>query len=54
MAKRHKSNEKFGSGPGGMNCVCCFPAPGSKERRKIIKAYRRKEAREAFRCEDME
>lgn len=52
MAKRH-GKEKFGSGPCGMNCMC-FPAPGSKERRKVIKAYRRKEKREAFRCEEME
>ena len=52
--KLHHKKDRFGSGPGGMNCICCFPAPGSNERRKLIKAWRRKQSYEAFRCEEME
>jgi hypothetical protein len=47
-----KKREKFSCGPGGMDCVCCFPAPGSKERRYLIKANRRNEERQDFRCQE--
>lgn len=29
------------TGPGGMNCPCCFPAPGSVSRRKKFKAAKK-------------
>lgn len=32
-------------GPGGTLCECCFPAPGSKKRKIIIKHARRKAER---------
>ena len=35
-------------GPGGRKCACCFPAPGSKERRLVIRSAKRKEKREAM------
>lgn len=38
-------------GPGGMNCPCCFPAPGSKSRRLAIRTAKRKEKFEAIRVE---
>lgn len=38
-------------GPGGFKCACCFPAPGSKTRRKAFKVARRKEAREHLKRE---
>lgn len=36
-------------GPGGRNCPCCFPAPGSQDRRKQYRAAKRKADREAMR-----
>lgn len=36
------------TGPGGMGCPCCFPRPGSKARRYLIKQARRREARDDF------
>jgi len=30
------------TGPGGLNCPCCAPAPGSKARRRIIKLAQRR------------
>ena len=49
---RHKrGTERFKSGPGGMNCICCFPPPGSRLRHILVKAERRKQKREAFKCE---
>ena len=38
-------------GPGGVGCACCFPAPGSKERKQHFRAAKRKEKREALRIE---
>ena len=38
-------------GPGGMKCVCCFPAPGSKDRKYHFRAAKRKEKRDAFKVE---
>ena len=29
-------------GPGGMNCRCCAPSPGSPERKKVLRVARRK------------
>lgn len=38
-------------GPGGVRCACCFPAPGSKHRKRLIRTAKRREAREAARLE---
>lgn len=40
-------------GPGGMHCVCCFPAPGSKGRKLEFRRAKRKEKREALRIEKL-
>lgn len=32
-------------GPGGTKCPCCFPAPGSSERRRHFKRVRQEEKR---------
>jgi hypothetical protein len=39
-------------GPGGMNCSCCFPSPGSKDRKYHFRAAKRKEKIEAFKIEN--
>jgi len=36
-------------GPGGKNCPCCFPAPGSKGRKSIYRSAKRKDKRDAMR-----
>lgn len=36
-------------GPGGIRCACCFPAPGSDDRRAMVKEARRRAKREAIR-----
>lgn len=41
-------------GPGGRKCVCCFPAPGSKDRKLAYRAAKRKDKREAFKAEAVE
>lgn len=38
-------------GVGGMNCPCCFPAPG--KRKGKFRTAKRKEKREAFKCEEL-
>ena len=35
-------------GPGGTLCACCFPAPGSKGRKILIRHARRKAERIAL------
>ena len=40
-------------GPGGRHCRCCFPAPGSKERKREYRNAKRKEEREALRIEEL-
>lgn len=35
-------------GPGGRDCVCCFPAPGSKERKLAFRSAKRKDKQEAL------
>lgn len=35
-------------GPGGLHCACCFPAPGSKDRRSQFRRAKRKADREAM------
>lgn len=36
-------------GPGGSLCSCCCPAPGSNERRKLVRSARRKSKKLAIR-----
>ena len=36
-------------GPGGKKCSCCFPAPGSKDRRAQFRSAKRKDAKETLR-----
>lgn len=40
-------------GPGGRRCICCFPAPGSKERKLEYRRAKKKDKREAFKLEMM-
>lgn len=40
-------------GPGGAQCSCCFPPPGSDARRKEFKRARRKAAKLAFELEEL-
>ena len=47
---KHSRNLKIG--PGGRRCVCCFPAPKSKERRLEYRAAKRKDAKDAMRAEE--
>lgn len=36
-------------GPGGRQCACCFPRPGSKDRRAQFRSAKRKAERAALR-----
>lgn len=40
-------------GPGGVDCNCCFPAPGSKARKLEYRRAKRVEKREAFKLEEI-
>ena len=55
--KKYKSSRQppYCKGPGGVDCVCCFPAPGSTERRKLIKSFRRRQTNVEIRlsCEEI-
>lgn len=44
-------NKHLKVGPGGISCVCCFPAPGSKARRILFRRAKKKDKREAMRLE---
>lgn len=44
-------NKHLVVGPGGTKCSCCFPAPGSKERKLAYRQAKRKEEREAIKVE---
>lgn len=35
-------------GPGGIDCICCFPKPGSKEREHRFRKAKKRERREAM------
>lgn len=41
------TNKHLHIGVGGRNCVCCFPAPNSKERKAEYRRAKRAEQREA-------
>jgi hypothetical protein len=45
----HKKMIKVGLG--GRKCPCCFPSPGSVSRAAIFRAAKRRDKREAMRCE---
>lgn len=40
-------------GPGGINCACCAPAPGSKARKIMFRTAKRRAKRAAFKCEQL-
>lgn len=40
-------------GPGGVDCNCCFPAPGSKARKLEYRRAKREEKREALKIEEV-
>lgn len=40
-------------GPGGKNCPCCFPAPGSKERKAEFRRAKRRSNKEAIKVEEL-
>lgn len=46
---RHSRNLYIG--PGGRKCNCCFPAPGSKNRKFEYRKAKRLDKREAFKIE---
>lgn len=39
-------------GPGGRRCVCCFPAPGSRERKFEYRRAKRKARQQALRDQE--
>lgn len=41
-------------GPGGRKCACCFPAPGSKERKAAYRRAKKIEKRLAIKLEQEE
>ena len=45
-------NKHLPVGPGGIKCNCCFPAPGSKMRRYLVRQAKRNEAKAAWKCEE--
>lgn len=42
-------NKHLHIGSGGLHCTCCFPAPGSRDRRSQFRKAKRKAQREAMR-----
>ncbi len=42
------TNKHLHIGPGGKSCTCCFPAPGSKDRRAKFRSAKRRAEREAL------
>lgn len=45
------TNKHLTVGPGGVKCPCCFPSPGSKERKAEFRRAKRKEKRAALKVE---
>lgn len=41
--KEYKCGHKASPGPGGMNCPCCVLGAKTKTKKRINKAYRRKQ-----------
>lgn len=48
---RHSRN--LCTGPGGRKCICCFPAPNSKERKLIYRAAKKRDKQQAFKAEEL-
>lgn len=48
-----KRSKHLKIGPGGVNCNCCFPAPGSKARRLEYRKAKKLDKEEAFKIEQM-
>ena len=46
-------NKYLRVGPGGVKCACCFPAPGSKDRRWRVRIAKKKETRAHWRDQKM-
>lgn len=46
------TNKHLCIGPGGRGCACCFPSPGSKERKLEYRKAKRKEKREALKDQE--
>lgn len=44
-------NKHLTIGPGGVKCPCCFPAPGTPERRAEFRRAKRKEKLAAMKVE---
>ena len=42
MSSTTKVTHFLSIGPGGRRCVCCFPAPGSKNRKAQYRSAKRK------------
>ena len=42
------ANKHLHVGPGGRRCICCFPAPGSRDRRAQYRISKRKADRAAM------
>lgn len=40
-------------GPGGRKCICCFPPPGSKARKKEYKRAKKLDKKQAFKAEEI-
>jgi hypothetical protein len=47
-------NKHLQVGIGGVNCNCCFPAPGSKHRKMLVRKAKRDEAKAAWKAETFE
>lgn len=53
-SKKHQDRSGYkclAIGPGGRNCSCCFPAPGSKARRWKYRLAKKEDNKNAFRLE---
>ncbi len=46
-----KRSKHLKVGPGGVRCNCCFPAPGSKDRRLEYRRAKRLDKKAAFKIE---
>lgn len=48
-----RNNRHLSIGPGGRKCICCFPAPGSKDRKLQYRNAKRAEIRAALKAEEV-
>lgn len=47
-----KKSKYLRCGPGGRRCICCFPAPGSKERKAKYRKAKRAEKKDHLKTFD--